>query len=176
MLNLTSKNEARLFTRRTLIAATLAALPFPAPAQNGGPDALIAAIYKRVSSGKGEDGGGFVWVNEKDRARYLTRSLRKVWHDSDARTAKGDQTPPGFDPITNSQDPKVRDVKVAIETQGAERAIVAVSFRGWGGPDQRETIRYDMLRENGRWLIDDIRATIDGKEWSLRALLSAHTG
>jgi hypothetical protein len=164
-----------LLTRRKLIAA-LAALPLPALAQQDGPQTLIAAIYKRASAGKGEDGGGFVWVNAKDRARYLTSGLRKVWHDSDARTAKGDQNPPGFDPITNSQDPKVSEVKIAVEKQDAQRASVAASFRGWGGPDQRDTIRYDMLRENGRWLIDDIRGTIGGKEWSIRGLLFAHQG
>jgi hypothetical protein len=165
-----------LLSRRTLLTAALAALPLPALAQQEGPQTLIAAIYKRVSAGKGEDGGGFLWVNEKDRARWLSKGLRKIWRDSDARTAKGDQTPPGFDPITNSQDPKVREVKVAVEKQDAQRAVVAASFRSWVGPESRVTLRYDMLRENGRWLIDDIRGTIDGKEWSVRALLLAHTG
>ena len=165
-----------MLTRRTFIAAPLAALPLPALAQQDAPQTLIAAIYKRVAAGKGEDGGGFVWLEEKERARYLTKGLRKVWHDSDARTAKGDQNPPGFDPITNSQDPKVREVKIAVERQDAGSAVVAASFRAWGGPDQRDTVRYDMLRENGRWSIDDIRGFVDGKEWSLRALLRAHTG
>jgi hypothetical protein len=165
-----------LLSRRTLLTAALAALPLPALAQADPQQALIAAIYNRVSAGKGENGGQFVWLNEKDRARYFTAGVRKLWHEADARTQEGDQGPMGFDPITDSQDPKVREIKIAVEKQDAQRAVVAASFRSWGGPESRVTVRYDMLRENGRWLIDDIRGTIDGKEWSVRALLLAHTG
>ena len=32
-------------------------------------------------------------------------------------------------------------------------------------------MRYDLVRERGAWKIDDIRGTVDGKEWSIRKLL-----
>ena len=39
-------------------------------------------------------------------------------------------------------------------------------------PASDDIVRYDFIRENGRWVIDDVRSTIDAKEWSLRGLLN----
>src|SRR3954451_12109427 len=100
---------------RRLIGAIFAlfvplnALAAPSPADP------ITAIYRKAAAGNGETGGTFVFLTRKDRARWLSRSLAKLWNDEDRKTPKGDQTPPGFDPISNSQDPKVRNVKVELE-------------------------------------------------------------
>jgi hypothetical protein len=37
---------------------------------------------------------------------------------------------------------------------------------------QENVVAYDFVRENGRWKIDDIRSTSDGREWSLRGILN----
>ena len=39
-------------------------------------------------------------------------------------------------------------------------------------PASNDIVRYDFIRENGRWAIDDVRSTIDAKEWSLKGLLN----
>lgn len=150
---------------------------------------MIAAIYKRVAAGRGEDGGAFVWLSKKERARFMSASLGALWNASDARTPAGDQGPPGFDPVTDSQDPKVRNVAIALEKSGPGTATVAASFDGWSpgntheeqernppDPKARVTVRYNLVRERGRWLIDDIRGAPDGKPWSLRAILKGWNG
>jgi hypothetical protein len=40
----------------------------------------------------------------------------------------------------------------------------------------RITVRYDMVRERGRWLIDEIRGGSADKPWSIRAILKGFNG
>ena len=77
--------------------------------------------------------------------------------------------PPGFDPVTNSQDPMVRAFAVAVEKQDGRSATVAATFRSHN--DKSITVRYDLVRERGAWKIDDIRGIVDGEEWSVRKML-----
>jgi len=176
---------SRRFTLLAL-AALLTSLPALAASSPADP---ITAIYAKVAAGKGEDGGNFVYQEKRDRARWLTKSLATLWNAEDAKTPKGDETPPGFDPVSNSQDPKVLNVKVALENSDGKTAIVAASFDSWSrgttraeqdrnppDPSDRIIVRYDMVLENGRWKIDDIRGTTDGKEWSVRAIIKGWNG
>ena len=166
-----------MIDRRAFTLALMATLaPLPAVAQSADdPAAPIAAIYERA--GGGGHGGRFVWMKNGDRKRWMSRGLVSLWNKAAAKTKKGDQAPLGFDPISNSQDPGVRAPRVTLKRRDANSATVAVSFVGWGEAPQRMTVIYDMVRERNlvrsasRWLIDDIRGTVDGKDWSVRQLL-----
>jgi hypothetical protein len=147
-----------------------------------GPDAVVAAIYKRVVAsfdGKqnSAENGYFIWKNDKTRRRYFSARTAKLWREADRLTPKGDESPPGFDPVTNSQDPLVRAFDTSIERQDAKSATVLVRISEKPGPitqpAPREFIRYDMVLEHGRWLIDDIRGTVD-TEWSVRKILTQY--
>jgi hypothetical protein len=182
--------------RATIPALAIAALlafaaltPAVSARAADGPDAVIAAIYKRVAAGNGERGGQFVWLRKKDRARWLSGSLVALWNAEEAKTPPGDETPPGFDPVSDSQDPKVRNVAVTLEKSDAGSATVAASFDSWSpgltpeeqkrnppDPKARITVRYDMVRERGRWLIDEIRGGSADKPWSIRAILKGFNG
>jgi hypothetical protein len=157
-------------SRRTfLLAAGALAASASLAAAADSPAALIAAIYKRAAAGLGDSGGQFVWLNAKSRPRWLSASLTKLWNAVDAKVAPGDMGPPGFDPVSNSQDPLVRAPKVAVEKDDGRTATVAATFRSHRR--KPDTVRYDLVRERGAWKIDDIRGTVDGKEWSIRKLL-----
>ena len=175
----------RCFFNFMLIATLLTPLALAAAS----PSDPITAIYRKAAAGKGEDGGTFFFIDSKARARWLSKSLAALWNAEDEKTPKGDQTPPGFDPVSNSQDPKVLNVKVALEQSDGKTATVAASFDSWSrgltreeqernAPDPRDrvTVRYDMVLENGRWMIDDIRGTTDGKQWSIRAIIKGWNG
>ena len=170
-----------MVTRRKLILSAAAALlamvrPRPAAAADE-PAGILTAIYTRVAKGKGDGGGGFVIENKAAKAKYLSKSLVALWAKADARTRKGDGGPVDFDPVTNSQDPDVKSFRLAAEKQGADKATIAVTIES----HQREaranaadqTIRYDFVHEAGQWKIDDIKGTVDGGPWSVRALLGA---
>jgi hypothetical protein len=169
-----------LITRRTFaaLALLLPAAPALAAGADKGPAAPVIAIYKRVVAsfdGKqnNADNGYFIWKDDKARRQYFSARTAKLWLDVDNSTAEGDEGPLGFDPVTNSQDPLVRAFDTSIEKQDAKSATVLVRISEKPGPItapvQRELIRYDMVFENGRWVIDDIRGTID-TEWSIRKI------
>ena len=167
-----------MISRRTLISGIsglLAATQVRAAPPADDPAGIITAIYSRVAKGKGDSGGNFVVDGKAARTKYLSKSLIALWAKADARTRKGDGGPVGFDPVTNSQDPDVKSFKVAAEKQEADKSSIAVTIESHQ-PDARanpadKTIRYDFVRDAGQWKIDDIKGSVDGQPWSIRALL-----
>jgi hypothetical protein len=168
-----------MVTRRKLILSGATALlatvlPRHAAAADD-PAGILTAIYTRVAKGKGDGGGTFVFENKAAKAKYLSNSLIALWAKADARRRKGDGGPVDFDPVTNSQDPDVKSFKVVAEKQEIDKAVMAVTIDSHQGPSAKpadQTIRYDLVREAGGWKIDEIKGAVDGKAWSLRAMLT----
>jgi hypothetical protein len=169
-----------MITRRTLIlTAGLLAVAISQPASAAPPSAndpvaIINAIYTRVAKGKGDGGGGFVIENKAAKAKYLSKSLVKLWADADAHTQKGDVGPIDFDPVTNSQDPDVKSFTVTTEKLETDKAVIAVTIAGHRAPSPKAAdrmIRYNFVRDDGQWKIDDISGASDGEAWSVREIL-----
>jgi hypothetical protein len=171
-----------MITRRTLVLTGLsgclvgaatghawAAQPSPAD-----PVGIINAIYARAAKGKGDGGGSFIIENKEAKAKYLSKSLVELWARADAHTAKDDIPPIDFDPVTNSQDPDVKSFKVVAEKLEADKAVIAATISGRmpRAKPSDNTIRYNFVREDGKWKIDDISSTLDGEPWSIRDILS----
>jgi hypothetical protein len=60
------------------------------------------------------------------------------------------------------------------EKLDADTAVVAVTLTGHGAPPSKaadQVIRYNFVRDNGQWKIDDISGASDGEPWSIRDLL-----
>jgi hypothetical protein len=176
-------NERAMMSRRNLLLAAAAGLSAGAvprralaasPATDD-PVAIVNAIYVRAAKGKGDGGGAFVIESKVAKAKYLSRSLVALWAKADAHTPKGDVGPVDFDPVTNSQEPDVKTFKVAAETHDANKAVIAVTIAGRGAPRAKPAdnlIRYNFVRDDGQWKIDDISGTSDGEAWSIRAMLA----
>ena len=82
---------------------------------------------------------------------------------------------PGFDISANSNAREVLRAEVKVERQDATRATVAAKLFSKDFVNKSpsdDIVRYDFVRENGRWVIDNIRSTIDGKEWTIKGLLT----
>jgi uncharacterized protein DUF3828 len=143
----------------------------PAPAD---PVAIINAIYTRAAKGKGDGGGAFIIETDAAKAKYLSKSLVALWARADAHTPKGDVGPIDFDPVTNSQDPDVKSFKVVAEKLEADKAVIAVTITGHTAraKPSDEIVRYNFVRDDGKWKIDDISGTLDGEAWSIRDILS----
>jgi Protein of unknown function (DUF3828) len=170
-----------MITRRALIstgsaglfASIIARAALAEPASAGDPVAIATAIYTRVAKGKGDGGGGFVIENKAAKAKYLSKSLIALWAKADAHTAKGDEGPVDFDPVTNSQDSDVKSFKVVAEKLEADKALIAVTMTS-SEPrtkSEDETVRYDFVRDGDKWKIDDIRGAIEAAPWSIRDML-----
>ena len=97
-----------------------------------------------------------------------------MWAKADARTPKGDVGPVDFDPVTNSQDPDVKSFKTVAEKLEADKAVIAVTIAGRRTARAKpadNTVRYNFVRDNGQWKIDDISGAVDGEPWSIHGLL-----
>jgi hypothetical protein len=171
-------------TRRSLVLTGVAALfagaltrraraAQPSQSQND-PVAIITAIYTRAAKGKGDGGGGFVIENKAAKTKYLSKSLVALWAKADANTPKGDVGPIDFDPVTNSQEPDVKSFKVVTEKLEADKALIAVTITGRSAraKPSDDIIRYNFVRDDGKWKIDDISGTVDGEAWSIRDILN----
>ena len=172
-----------MITRRTLLltgtaglsAAALSRFARAAPTLANDPVAIVNAIYARAAKGKGDGGGAFIIENKAAKARYLSKALVALWAKADAHTPKGDVGPIDFDPVTNSQEPDVKSFKVVVEKLDADKAVVAVTIAGRGTPRAKAAdnlIRYNFVRDDGKWKIDDISGTSDGEAWSIRDMLT----
>ncbi|WP_316232834.1 DUF3828 domain-containing protein [Bradyrhizobium sp. SZCCHNPS2010] len=167
-----------MLNRRIVLAATTALLASPVLAQApmaNDPVAILTAIYTRAARGKGDEGGGFIIDSKTAKAKFLSKALIALWAKADAHTPKGDVGPVDFDPVTNSQDPDVASFKVTQEKMEADKATLAVSFTGHRTERKNQAdqiIRYDFVREGDKWKIDDIKGTVDGQPWSVRAMLA----
>jgi hypothetical protein len=169
--------------RAVLLAlCAVAALSAPAAAAPKGADPVmtVAAIYEQVlQQGEGRSGGQFLWVLPADRRAWMTASLVALWARADRRSPGGDQDPIPFDPVTNSQAPCLKDARVAPvpPARGASksRARVTVALTACAGPraiPSDDLLTYELRRENRAWRVDEIKGTIDGQPWSVRAMLA----
>src|SRR3954447_24071728 len=150
-----------MLTRRAFVAASLLAGLSPAFAESPtprDPAAILTAIYTRAAKGKGDSGGAFV-IENKAKGKYLSKALVALWAKADAHTPKGDVGPVDFDPVTNSQEPNVKSFKAVAEKLDAANATIAVTIARRGAPRAKSvdnTIRYNLVRDDGQWKIDDI--------------------
>jgi hypothetical protein len=172
----------KMITRRALMSTAFtgllaAQITRPALAQTAAqndPVAILTAIYTRAAKGKGDGGAAFVTVDKAARAKYLSKSLVALWAKSDAHTPKGDVGPVDFDPVTNSQDPDVKSFKVTPDKMEADKAALSVtmtSHREARKFPADDTVHYDFVREGNAWKIDDIKGSVDGEAWGIRAML-----
>jgi Protein of unknown function (DUF3828) len=163
--------------RRAFLLSAAALLVAPAACSaDDSPTAFLAAIYRRVTAGKGDGGAPFMLTPEA-RPQYFSPRLAALWAAADARTKPDEVGPVDFDPIANSQDPLVRAFAIAVERRHATVAAVAVSLADKPGPvtpTRANTLHYTLVHEGGRWLIDDISGVAGGEAWDLRRMLESH--
>lgn len=154
----------------TLIALLVLTTPLRAqPA--GDPSAIVSKLYN--DSIKGTDAA--FGLRTSDR-KTLSKSLNQLWAKADAVAKKrGDEIGPvDFDVVSMSQDPNIKSYSVTVEKQDDKTTVIAVTFVVGDNnvkSGEKVTVRYDFVRENSRWLIDNIRSSVDGKPYSLRRTL-----
>ena len=89
----------------------------------------------------------------------------------DQRSKKSDEPILDFDPVTNSQEPSVKNLSISIESADAAKTVVAAKFdsEGCSAPN---VIRYIFVQEDKRWKLDDMTGVADDGKWDLRDIMS----
>jgi hypothetical protein len=150
-------------TRRFLLAAFLAlCFAGSAAAQTqADPVAYIRAIYQAYMTLPFDKVPALESWGLSPRLRALI--------DADQKEAQGEVGRLDFDPIINAQDWKLSGLKVTLVSQSSDTsAIVDAAFINLGS---KQRIRFTLVRENGKWVIDEIQA-LQGMRWTLSKILS----
>jgi len=149
--------------------------PQPTPAVKpvavvGNPRAIVVDIYK-VEEGKT---GTSAFEDARIRTLYFSKSLLAAVTQMEQKGKATSIAILGFDPITNSPDPHVKDLSITDEKVTADKATVAASFWTYN-EKQPSIIRYDFIKQGGAWKLDEIRGENDNDKkspfWSLRAII-----
>lgn len=155
-------------TRRMVIAgALIAATPTLAQQQAAGsaapadPVAALRAFYAKPERAS---------VNP-----FLTPRLRRLYTEQQARSRRTNEVMPGLDfafacGCQDSDDNYHTRNVYRVVSQDERRAKVAVTVKVFASETATQTITFDLARENGRWLIDDVAGTGE-QPWVLSQLL-----
>ena len=140
-------------------------------AEAGGPAALITEVY-----GVAQPSGHYqqplaIFVDAGLREHYLSKRLCAALADMDKRTPAGDVPNIDFDVVSDSQDPDVHDLKITTESESAGKAEVVAEFTSHEDKE-RTVLRYELVREDDAWKIDDVAAS--GKNhWRVSEIIAA---
>lgn len=129
------------------------------------PIAVLRAIYRRAVKGNGPN-----WSEKADRPKDLSKSLIALWAKTDAKLVAGDVGPVDFDVIADTNGLTLTGFSLASEKQDDKTATIAATlvYNERNPRPEPSVVRYDLVREDGRWRIDEIR----GGDWSVRKMLA----
>ena len=157
--------------RRILALAFSALCAFPSLTADQSPKDFVEEIYKIAAGPKGDYSTPSAFDDARVR-KHFTKSLLSADRAMEARSKKLNEPILDFDPITNSQDPSVRNLSIAVENADAAKTVVAASFDSEG--QTRNVVRYIFVREGGAWKLDDIKGEAGADKWDLREIISAN--
>ena len=126
---------------------------------------MITAVYRRTLNGHEPN-----WSEKADRPRDLSKSLIALWAKTDPKLVKGDEGPVDFSVIADTNGLTLKAFSLKPEKQDDRTATIAATLIYKEGNPRPEPsiVRYDLVREDGEWKIDEIR----GKNWSVRNMLT----
>jgi hypothetical protein len=162
-------------TFRRLLVVAAAPLAFAAPAlaaaarDPADPRAPVAALFAIEKTGHAP------LATPAQRAAALTRGLAAMWDKAEARASRGGDVAIDFDVVTNSQGAEVKSCALAVTRRDANRATVVATIDpgDWLRRSARENVvTFALLRQAGRWRVDDVAGIAEPKAWSLRAMLA----
>jgi hypothetical protein len=163
-----------LSIRRLLIVAA-ALLAFAPPALAAAarvpadPRTPVAALYAVEKTGRAP------LATPARRAAALTRGLAAMWDKAEAGANRGGGVAIDFDVVTNSQGAEVKSYALAVTARAANRATVVATIDpgDWRRQSARENVvTFSLLRQAGRWRIDDVSGVAEPNAWSLRDMLA----
>lgn len=161
-------DRVRVRARALGLAGLVAMSVAPAGADDATPRGPVADAYAitiRTLAGKGQP----AW-RPPHRDRLMSRELAALFARDDLyQEDSGEIGQIGADPFLNGQDGEIKKLSLDTVPVAAGKATVVASFRSFGKP---VTVQFRMIRENGGWRIDDIVDRFEGKDYSVREMLS----
>ena len=154
--------------RLFLLAATFLATA-PALAAGETPEEIVAKIYKVSAGKKGDYAGESAFGDPAIRRAYFSKAFVAALVKMDKKSAKTNEPILDFDPVTSSQDPSVKRLKIEAESTGADQTDVTATFYSFDATTPT-IVHYLFVSEGGGWRVDDITGDVEGEKWSVREI------
>lgn len=156
--------------RQILIALAFAGAVLPAMAGDPAPKDVVVEIYHIAAGPKGDYQAPSAFDDRQVR-KHWTKSLLAAQSAMERRSKKLNEPILDFDPVTNSQDPSVRNLAIDVESADSAKTVVAARFDSEGEKDAN-VVRYIFVRDGGAWKLDDIRGERGDDKWDLREIIN----
>lgn len=133
-------------------------------ASRASPRALLEHLYRRAVANHTPQ-----WLDRQERETYLSRDLVALWKQVDAAVEGGNHDAIlDADPVAATNGLTLKTYRIVLAKLGAQSVTARVTV-GYAEKAPARLVIYDLVREGGRWRINEIRGT----SWSLRTTLRA---
>lgn len=139
-----------------------------APKPGDGAVQLVGDLYKAHMPFV-ENKGPAIYAQKAARGRFLSPELIALIERAEEEERRNRVPVWNADPLTDSQDPQIRDLKVTLESADATSAMVLVRFEQHRAPT---ALRLRLLRGKMGWRVDDVFGGRGDVRWTLRTLLA----
>lgn len=129
------------------------------------PSALVAELYRQHNA---KNSPFFQSQNRALVNKYFTKTTADlIWKDS--TTTSGEVGALNADPLFDAQDTDIKKFVIGKASVRGEKASVLVTFTNFG---QKKTVTFALVKEGGKWKIDDISY---GTDYTLVSMLKDDT-
>jgi hypothetical protein len=172
MRNALCRNRISMGIAAAFLGLCFVSSAFAAPKVAHEPVEIVTEIYRVAAGPNGKYEGQSAIENKQVRKQYFSKSLVAALVAMKKREKDGPIL--DFDPITNSQDPSVKNLSITQESKTDTKAVVVAKFFSF---DEKEPsiVRYDFIKDGADWKIDEITGQRGGDKtqaWSLRKVIS----
>jgi hypothetical protein len=123
------------------------------------PVALIADIYKTYQTDTKSPGYSDIY----------SRRLQALIDADTKATPEGEVGKIDWDVFVNGNDWQLSELTITLVSKSDLRAQVLARFFNFKDPHE---ILFDLVREDARWTIDDVRETRKGNRWTMSKILT----
>ena len=127
-----------------------------APADD--PVAVIAAIYRIYQES----------TNDPDLSDVFSRRLQALVDEDEKNTPAGEAGKIDWDVFVDGNDWALSNLRIDLASKSAGGARVRARFDNHKEPRE---LAFDMVREGGRWKIDDVASLRAGGRWTMSKIL-----
>lgn len=130
--------------------------------------ALLDLLYRRAINERSPQ-----WVEGEERDTFLSSELVSLWQKVDETQEAGNEDAVfTSDPIAATNAFTLKSYRIKIESKSASR-VTALATLGYVESTPSKRVRYDLVREGGRWHIADIGEGEFSMKSALKAFVSA---
>jgi Protein of unknown function (DUF3828) len=140
-----------------IILGVAASTARSAPADD--PLALIRSIYRTYQGGS----------DASSHSGLYSRRLQGLIDVAERNTPKGEVGKIDWDVFVDGNDWALSKLQITLESKSTNRARVRARFLNFKEP---RDLAFDLVREDGRWVIDETASVRKGGRWTMSKILA----